>query len=87
MAGSLQTQKRITCIESGRGVIPYGYLSPTILLLAVLSFLPIGMVVYYSVMDNVIMNQNPVFVGAANYVKILTDGVFQTALDSSSTSR
>ena len=38
------------------------------------------MVVYYSVMDNVIMNQNPVFVGAANYVKILTDGVFQTAL-------
>lgn len=61
-------------------VIPYGYLSPTILLLTVLSFLPIGMVVYYSLMDNVIMNQNPVFVGAANYVEILTDSVFQTAL-------
>ncbi len=59
---------------------PFAYLSPTILLLTVLSLLPIGMVFYYSLMDNVIMNQNPVFVGIANYVEIITDSVFQQAV-------
>jgi multiple sugar transport system permease protein len=31
-------------------------------------------------MDNVIMNKNPVFVGIANYVDIVMNGVFQQAL-------
>lgn len=60
--------------------IPFAYLSPTILLLTVLSLIPIGMVIYYSLMDNVIMNQNPAFVGLANYAEILTDNVFRQAL-------
>lgn len=61
-------------------LIPIAYLSPTLLLLAILSVLPIGMVFYYSLMNNVIMEKNPVFVGVANYVEILSDEVFQEAL-------
>jgi multiple sugar transport system permease protein len=61
-------------------LVPFAYLSPTLVLLAVLSLIPIGMVFYYSLMDNVIMNKNPVFVGLANYVDILTDRAFQQAI-------
>jgi multiple sugar transport system permease protein len=60
-------------------LIPFAYLSPTMLLLVVLSLIPILTVLYYSMMDNVIMNKNPVFVGIANYVEILLDDVFQQA--------
>lgn len=61
-------------------LIPFAYLSPTLLLLAILSLLPIGMVFYYSLMSNVIMEKKPIFVGGANYLKILLDDVFQQAV-------
>ena len=61
-------------------LIPFAYLSPTLLLLAILSLLPIAMVFSYSLMDNVIMNKNPVFVGVGNYLDLLTDDVFQQAM-------
>ncbi len=61
-------------------LVPYSYLSPTLLLLAVLSILPIGMVLYFSLMNNVVMEKNPYFVGLANYLEILTDDAFQTAI-------
>lgn len=60
-------------------LVPYVYLSPTILLLAVLSVIPIATVLYYSLMSNVIMEKNPVFVGIANYVQIIKDDVFRRA--------
>lgn len=56
--------------------VPYAYLSPTILLMAVLMLIPIAMVVEYSFLDNVIMNKNPVPVGIQNYLAILQDDVF-----------
>jgi multiple sugar transport system permease protein len=59
---------------------PFAYLSPTLVLLTVLSLIPIGTVFYYSLMSNVIMERNPVFVGLSNYVDILTDDVFLEAL-------
>jgi multiple sugar transport system permease protein len=50
-------------------------------LLAVLSFLPIATVFYYSLMDNVIITrEEPSFVGLSNYSKILTDDNFSQAL-------
>lgn len=58
---------------------PLIYLSPTILLLTILSLIPIVMVFIYSFMDNVVMNQNPKFVGMTNYVKIVTNSVFLQA--------
>jgi multiple sugar transport system permease protein len=65
---------------SVRTLVPYGYLSPTLLLFLVLMVIPIAMVVSYSFQDNVIVQKNPVFAGLANYTKVLTDPVFLTAI-------
>lgn len=59
---------------------PYAYLSPVLVLLLVLMAVPITMVIWYSFMDNVIMNKNPRFVGFKNYFEVLTDPVFTIAL-------
>jgi multiple sugar transport system permease protein len=63
-----------------RRLAPYGYLSPTMLLIFVLMIIPIAMVVSYSFKDNVIVEQNPVFAGLANYTRVLTDPDFLAAL-------
>ena len=63
-----------------RSLAPYGYISPTMLLIFVLLVIPIAMVVSYSFKDNVIVEQNPVFAGLANYTKVLTDSNFLVAL-------
>lgn len=63
-----------------RRLTPYGYLSPTMLLILVLMVIPIVMVVSYSFKDNVIVEQSPVFAGLANYTKVLTDPIFLVAL-------
>jgi multiple sugar transport system permease protein len=67
-------------LRVSKKLTPFAYLSPTLVLLAVLSLIPIGTVFYYSMMDNVIMNKNPVFVGLANYVELLTDKNFHGAI-------
>ncbi|GAA3416997.1 carbohydrate ABC transporter permease [Streptosporangium vulgare] len=63
-----------------RRLVPYGYLSPTILLVVVLMVVPIVMVVGYSFRDNVIIQENSVFAGFANYAEVLTDLDFLAAL-------
>ncbi len=63
-----------------RKVEPYGFIFPTALLMIVLMLVPIAMVIGYSVLDNVITNKNPEFVGIANYIEVLTHPVFTTAL-------
>jgi multiple sugar transport system permease protein len=63
-----------------RRLTPYGYLSPTVVLIFVLMVIPIVMVMSYSFKDNVIVEQNPVFAGLANYTKVLTDAHFLVAL-------
>jgi len=63
-----------------RGLIPYGYLSPTLILIIGLMVIPIVMVISYSFKDNVIVQNNPVFVGLANYTAVLTDPDFLQAL-------
>jgi multiple sugar transport system permease protein len=63
-----------------RRVIPYGYLSPTVLLIVVLMVVPIVMVIGYSFQDNVIVQDNSVFAGFANYSKVLTDPDFLAAI-------
>jgi multiple sugar transport system permease protein len=74
------SSKNRTLRRAAKGLVPFAYLSPTILLLTVLSLLPIAMVFDYSLMNNVIMEKNMVFVGIANYVELITDSVFQQAL-------
>lgn len=64
-----------------RKLVPYAYLSPTILLLIVLSLIPIATVFVYSLLDNVIITRNPpAFIGLGNYVEIFFDNHFRQAL-------
>ena len=42
--------------------------------------IPIVMVISYSFRDNVIVEENPVFAGLANYTKVLTDADFLAAM-------
>jgi len=61
-------------------IAPYLYLSPTIILLAMLMLFPMIVVVRYSLLDNVIMNKHPVFVGLQNYQTILADETFRISV-------
>ena len=63
-----------------RGLVPYGYLSPTVVLMVVLMLIPILMVISYSVMDNVILKKSPTLVGFDNYLAILTNPTFAVAV-------
>ena len=64
-----------------RNLIPFAYLSPTLILLTVLSLIPIATVVYYSFLDNVIITSSaPSFVGLRNYSEILSSSDFLQAL-------
>lgn len=63
-----------------RKFLPYGYLSPTLILLAALTIVPIVTVFLYSLVDNVIVNPNPPeFVGLENYEEVLTHRKFRGA--------
>jgi multiple sugar transport system permease protein len=62
--------------RSWRRAQPYLYLSPVMILLIVLLFVPIFMVIGFSFFDNVLVNKNPVWIGLGNFQKILTDRVF-----------
>lgn len=59
---------------------PYIYLFPSLLLLGILMLYPMITVISYSVMDNVIMNKNPRFIGLGNYKMILEDPTFHISL-------
>ena len=64
-----------------RKLLPYAYLSPTLALLAALTVVPIVTVFLYSLVDNVIVTQNPpTFVGLDNYVEVLSHRKFRGAL-------
>lgn len=62
--------------KARRALTPFGYLSPTVVLLIVLMVIPIVMVIGYSLMDNVIMKKNPQFAGFKHYIDILTSEAF-----------
>ena len=74
------SSKNRTLRKVAKRLVPFAYLAPTIVLLTVLSLVPIVMVFRYSLLNNVIMERNPVFVGLANYVELITDKVFQRAI-------
>lgn len=61
-------------------VEPYLYILPTIILLLALLIIPIFMVIRYSFFDNVIIKKDSVFVGLSNYITVLTDNDFLTAI-------
>lgn len=75
-----RSTKRNTSGVRVRKLAPFAFVSPTLALITLLTVVPILMVAGYSFMDNVIVEPNPVFVGFANYVKVLTDPAFLAAL-------
>ena len=54
-----------------RKATPYGFLTPTVVLMLILMITPIIMVVGYSLLSGVITNKNPVFVGLDNYLDVI----------------
>ncbi|MFD1715748.1 carbohydrate ABC transporter permease [Amnibacterium flavum] len=58
---------------------PFAFLAPVIVLIGVLMVLPIGIVIGYSLFDNVITNKNPELVGVDNYIEVLTNPTFIAA--------
>jgi multiple sugar transport system permease protein len=55
---------------------PYTFIAPTVIIVVGLLVVPIGIVIGYSLFDNVITDTSPKFVGGANYVTILSDPNF-----------
>lgn len=66
--------------KTKRRLVPYAYITPTLILLIILMLIPIIVVISYSLMDNVIMNKNPVFVGLENFKTVLTHDIFKISL-------
>ena len=67
-------------IPLARRAEPYAFIAPTALLMLGLMLVPIVIVIGYSFTDNVILNKNPGLVGFDNYVEIITDPAFVTAI-------
>ena len=72
--------RRNTTTKFQKKITPYLFLTPTLALMFVLMVIPIVMVIRYSAMDNVIMNKSPQVIGFSNYVRILSDKNFHTAV-------
>lgn len=66
-----------------RKITPYLYLLPIILIFCILMVYPIWQVISFSIKDNVIVNQNPHFVGMDNFWKIIQSEEFWRALRNS----
>jgi multiple sugar transport system permease protein len=78
------TPRRWRSAQLVRRASPYGFLSPTIVLMVILMLTPIVMVIGYSLLDRVITAQRSTFVGFDNYAEVLTDPVFFTAVGNTS---
>jgi multiple sugar transport system permease protein len=63
---------------------PYALITPTTLLVIGLIIVPIVIVIGYSLMDNVIVDHNPHFVGLKNYWSILSSNNFWVAVRNTS---
>lgn len=58
----------------------YAYMTPTLLVMAVMMAVPVVMVFVYSMLSNVVMESNPEFVGPANFATLFQDPVFLKAI-------
>lgn len=67
-------------VNVARRMVPYAYLSPTVLLMIVLMLIPIAMVIGYSLRDNVIMQKESSWVGLRHYGTILADPAYVAAV-------
>lgn len=67
--------------KPGRKMLtPYIYISPTVIIMTVLMVVPICMVIGYSFMDNAVTTNESSFVGLKNYIEIVSDAKFRSAV-------
>ncbi|MBA5803755.1 carbohydrate ABC transporter permease [Rhizobium changzhiense] len=69
-------RKRWLRYSTLRKLVPYFYVSPATLLLALLMLFPMVMVFKYSLMDGAIMKKDAAFAGVQNYMTIFENPVF-----------
>ena len=74
------TARRFPSSNLVRALAPYGFISPTGILIIVLMIVPIVMVIGYSLLDNVITTPESKFAGLANYIAVFTDPNFLNAV-------
>lgn len=68
-------------VSFGRAIEPYLYLSPALILLALVILVPLGVAIMYSFRNYLLYKPwDREFVGLANYAKMLDDPVFTLAL-------
>jgi len=83
-----KTEKSLSQISSRKSFLdktePYLWVSPTIVLLIMLMVVPVYLVFSYTFKDNVILNQNPLFIGFRNYQTIISDPNFLIAIKNTS---
>ncbi len=60
---------------------PYLMIAPVVVLFLGLIGAPIVILIRYSLLDNVIVNQHPRFVGIANYISLLSSEAFWSAVE------
>lgn len=65
---------------AGSRLVPYAFASPATLIVLVLMIIPVGVVIYYSLLDNVVVEKNPTFVGLDHYRRLLGDATFRRTL-------
>lgn len=75
-----EDRRRIGRARWRRRLTPYGFLSPTGVLLAILMATPIVMVITYSLLDRVITSSTSAYIGFENYAQVLADPVFYEAV-------
>lgn len=65
---------------NSRQTLPYTFLVPTILVLMVLAFVPLGYAINISFQDRTLISPNSSYIGFENYIDLLSDRRFKNAL-------
>ncbi|MEM8571040.1 MAG: sugar ABC transporter permease [Pseudomonadota bacterium] len=65
---------------NSRQTLPYTFLVPTILVLMVLAFVPLGYAINISFQDRTLISPNSNYVGFENYIDLFSDRRFKNAL-------
>ncbi len=63
-----------------RSLVPYLYLSPALILLALLMMIPMISVIVYSFQQSAILRPNTAFAGFLHYAEVLSDPIFWASL-------
>ena len=58
----------------------YGFMAPTLVVMAVMMLVPIVLVFVYSTLSNVIIDKHPEFVGVSNFGELIGDPIFRKAI-------